>query len=152
MNRVRFDRKEHSMSVWFITGASRGFGLEITRRAPHRGDQVAATARHPGAITEAIPDAGNALLTLLLDVTNASQAAAAVSTAIARFGRIDVLVNDAGRGLLGTVEEVSDAEARAGNVPERLLEMVLRPVGAGRQPMRGAIGGQDRLRPLLPDP
>lgn len=101
------------MSVWFITGASRGFGLEITRRALRRGDQVAATARHPGAITEAIPDAGHALLTLPLDVTNTAQAAAAVSATIARFGRIDVLVNDAGRGLLGAVEEVSDAEARA---------------------------------------
>jgi NAD(P)-dependent dehydrogenase (short-subunit alcohol dehydrogenase family) len=101
------------MSVWFITGASRGFGLEITRQALGRGDQVAATARHPGAITEAIPDAGNDLLALPLDVTNASQAAAAVSATAARFGRIDVLVNDAGRGLLGAVEEVSDAEARA---------------------------------------
>jgi NAD(P)-dependent dehydrogenase (short-subunit alcohol dehydrogenase family) len=59
------------MSVWFITGASRGFGIEITRRALDRGDQVAATARHPEAITQAIPDAGNALPTLPLDVTNA---------------------------------------------------------------------------------
>jgi NAD(P)-dependent dehydrogenase (short-subunit alcohol dehydrogenase family) len=101
------------MTVWFITGASRGLGLEITRRALGRGDQVAATARYPGAITEATPDAGNDLLALPLDVTNASQATAAVSATAARFGRIDVLVNDAGRGLLGAVEEVSDAEARA---------------------------------------
>jgi NAD(P)-dependent dehydrogenase (short-subunit alcohol dehydrogenase family) len=100
------------VSVWFITGASRGFGLEITRRALGRGDQVAATARHPEAITQAIPDAGNALLALPLDVTSAGQAAAAVSATIARFGRIDALVNDAGRGLLGAVEEVSDTEAR----------------------------------------
>jgi NAD(P)-dependent dehydrogenase (short-subunit alcohol dehydrogenase family) len=101
------------MGVWFITGASRGFGLEITRAALGRGDQVAATARHPEAITEAIREPGTALLTLPLDVTDADQAAAAVSAAVARFGRIDSLVNDAGRGLLGAVEEVSDAEARA---------------------------------------
>jgi NADP-dependent 3-hydroxy acid dehydrogenase YdfG len=71
------------MTVWFITGASRGFGIEITRHAVGRGDQVAATARHPEAITEAVPDAGDALLTLPLDVTSAGQAAAAVSATLA---------------------------------------------------------------------
>jgi NAD(P)-dependent dehydrogenase (short-subunit alcohol dehydrogenase family) len=101
------------MSVWFITGASRGFGIEITRQALGRGDQVVATARHPEAIRQAVPDAGDALLPLRLDVTSASRAAAAVSAAVARFGKIDSLVNNAGRGLLGAVEEVSDAEARA---------------------------------------
>ena len=101
------------MSVWFITGASRGFGIEITRQALGRGDQVVATARHPEAIRQAVPDAGDALLSLPLDVTSASRAAAAVSAAVARFGKIDSLVNNAGRGLLGAVEEVSDAQARA---------------------------------------
>jgi NAD(P)-dependent dehydrogenase (short-subunit alcohol dehydrogenase family) len=101
------------MSVWLITGASRGFGLELTRQALDRGDQVAATAGDPNAITRALPDAGSALLPLPLDVTNASQAATTVSTTLSRFGRIDSLINNAGRGLLGAVEEVSDAEARA---------------------------------------
>jgi NAD(P)-dependent dehydrogenase (short-subunit alcohol dehydrogenase family) len=89
------------MNVWFITGASRGFGLEVTRQALGRGDQVAATARHPRAITEAIPDAGDSLLTLPPDVTDAGHTVAAVSAPAERFGRIDWLVNDAGRGLLG---------------------------------------------------
>jgi NADP-dependent 3-hydroxy acid dehydrogenase YdfG len=101
------------MTVWFITGAARGFGIEITRQALSRGDQVVATARHPEAITQALPHTGDALLALPLDVTSAGQAAAAVSAALARFGRIDSLVNNAGRGLLGAVEEVSDVEARA---------------------------------------
>ena len=52
------------MSVWFITGASRGFGIEITRQALGRGDQVVATARHPEAITQAVPDAGDALINI----------------------------------------------------------------------------------------
>jgi NAD(P)-dependent dehydrogenase (short-subunit alcohol dehydrogenase family) len=101
------------MSVWFITGASRGFGLEITRQALARGDQVVATARRPSAISEEIPDAEDALLALQLDVTNPSQAATAVSATLEQFGQIDMLINNAGRGLLGAVEEVSDADARA---------------------------------------
>jgi NAD(P)-dependent dehydrogenase (short-subunit alcohol dehydrogenase family) len=62
--------------VWFITGASRGFGIGITRQALGRGDQVVATARHPEALTQAVPDAGDALLALPLDVTSVGQAAA----------------------------------------------------------------------------
>ena len=81
------------MTVWFITGAARGFGVEITRQALGRGDQVVATARHPETITQKVPDAGDALLAVPLDVTSTGQAAAAVSAAIARFDRIDSLVN-----------------------------------------------------------
>lgn len=101
------------MSVWFITGASRGFGLEIVREALDRGDQVVATARTPESITTAFPEAGEALLALPLDVTDAASVHSAVERAIDRFGRIDVLVNNAGRGLLSAVEEASDAEVRA---------------------------------------
>jgi len=101
------------MSVWFITGASRGFGLEITREALSRGDSVVATARNPQAVQDAIPDGGDRLLAVGLDVGMSEQVTTAVQAAIERFGRIDVLVNNAGRGLVGTVEETSDAEARA---------------------------------------
>lgn len=101
------------MTVWFITGASRGFGLEITREALSRGDSVIATARNPQAVLDALPDGGDRLLAVGLDVSAPEQVSAAVDAAIERFGRIDVLVNNAGRGLVGAVEETSDSEARA---------------------------------------
>jgi len=101
------------MSVWFITGASRGFGLEIAREALSRGHDVVATARDAAAVTAALPDAGDHLLAVPLDVTDEAQARAAAQAAVERFGRIDVLINNAGRGLLGAVEEAGDAEVRA---------------------------------------
>ena len=101
------------MTVWFITGASRGFGLEITKVALERGDSVVATARNPQSVIDALPDAGARLLAVELDVHRPAQITAAVDAAIAKFGRIDVLINNAGRGLLGAVEEASDAAVRA---------------------------------------
>lgn len=101
------------MTVWFITGASRGFGLEIAREALSRGDSVVATARNPQTVLDAIPGGGDRLLAVQLDVAVPAQITDAVDAAIARFGRIDALVNNAGRGLVGAVEETSDAEARA---------------------------------------
>lgn len=101
------------MNVWFITGASRGFGLEITKEALSRGDKVVATARNPQAVLDALPDAGEQLLAVALDVHRPDQIQGAVEEGIARFGRIDVLVNNAGRGLLGAVEEATDEEVRA---------------------------------------
>ena len=101
------------MNTWFITGASRGFGLEITKEALSRGDKVVATARNPQAVLDALPDSGEQLLAVALDVHRPDQITGAVDEAIARFGRIDVLVNNAGRGLLGAVEEATDDEVRA---------------------------------------
>ena len=101
------------MTVWFITGASRGFGAEIVEKALADGHQVVATARNPKSITERFPDAGDALVAAAADVTDEAQIAAAVEAGLSAFGRIDVVVNNAGRGLLGAVEEASDEAARA---------------------------------------
>ncbi|WP_409436109.1 oxidoreductase [Mycobacterium sp. SMC-14] len=100
------------MSVWFITGASRGFGLQIARDLLDRGHQVVATARDAATVTESLGENDN-VLAVALDVTDETQARQAVQTAVDRFGRIDVLINNAGRGLLGAVEEATDAEVRA---------------------------------------
>lgn len=99
------------MKTWFITGASRGFGLLIAKVALARGDNVIATARQPQSIITAL-DNHPSVLALPLDVTDEAAAFSAVDQAIARFGRIDVLVNNAGYGLLGAVEEATADEVR----------------------------------------
>lgn len=97
------------MKVWFITGASRGFGALIAEKALEAGDAVVATARNPKHIVERLGEHEN-LLPVALDVTHEPQAQAAVNLALQRFGRIDILVNNAGYGLLGAVEEASAEE------------------------------------------
>jgi len=97
------------MKTWLITGASRGFGALIAKRALEVGDNVVATARNPQTIVDALGGHAN-LLALPLDVTNEPQALEAAAAAVKRFGRIDVLVNNAGFGLLGAVEEATAEE------------------------------------------
>ena len=92
--------------VWFITGASTGFGKVLAAKLAQDGQQVVATARKPEQITTH----GDNVLALELDVTKQPTIDAAVSAAIARFGRIDVLVNNAGYGLVGAIEEPTEAE------------------------------------------
>lgn len=93
--------------VWLITGASRGMGLEITRSLLEAGHRVVATARRPDAIKEGLGADNENLLALALDVTDPAQGEAAASAAVAQFGRIDVLVNNAGYGQLGWFENLS---------------------------------------------
>ena len=100
------------MSVWMITGGGRGLGLEIARSALAAGEQVAVAARRPEQLPQDVRDHHNAFA-VRLDVTDAEQIALAVTDVVDRFGSIDVLVNNAGRGLLGALEEITDAEARA---------------------------------------
>jgi NAD(P)-dependent dehydrogenase (short-subunit alcohol dehydrogenase family) len=99
------------MKTWFITGATRGLGAELARYALDHGDNVVATGRSTAAISETL-GSSDRLLVAVLDVTREDDARAAVAAACGRFGRIDVLVNNAGRGLIGAIEETSDAEAR----------------------------------------
>jgi NAD(P)-dependent dehydrogenase (short-subunit alcohol dehydrogenase family) len=99
--------------TWFITGTSRGFGREWTKAALERGDRVAATARDTSALDDLKADHGEKLLALALDVTDRDAAFGAVRQAHDHFGRLDVVVNNAGYGHFGMVEEISEAEARA---------------------------------------
>ncbi len=101
------------MKTWFITGTSRGFGREWAEAALERGDRVAATARDVRSLDPLVEQYGDAVLPLALDVTDREAVLVAVAEAHARFGRLDVVVNNAGYGLFGMVEEISEAEARA---------------------------------------
>lgn len=97
--------------VWMITGASRGIGARIAEAALAQGDAVVATARTAASVEKRLGQS-EALLSLPLDVTDEAQARHAVGAALERFGRIDVLVNNAGYGLLGAVEESTADEVR----------------------------------------
>jgi NADP-dependent 3-hydroxy acid dehydrogenase YdfG len=99
--------------VWFITGSSRGFGRIWTEAALKRGDKVAATARKLESIADFSEKYGQNVLTLALDVTNAGQVKAAVAEAHAHFGRLDIVLNNAGYSLVGTIEEAGADEVRA---------------------------------------
>jgi NAD(P)-dependent dehydrogenase (short-subunit alcohol dehydrogenase family) len=102
-----------SGKVWFITGSSKGFGRVWAEAALSRGDRVAATARDAKTLQPLVDRFGDKVAAIALDVTDKAAVAAAIKTAHAKFGRLDVVINNAGYGLFGTVEEVSEAEARA---------------------------------------
>jgi NAD(P)-dependent dehydrogenase (short-subunit alcohol dehydrogenase family) len=98
--------------TWFITGASRGFGREWTIAALERGDKVAATARDSSTLDDLVEKHGDAMLPLRLDVTDRAAGFAAVAQAHEHFGRLDVVVNNAGYGQFGFLEELSEQELR----------------------------------------
>ncbi len=102
-----------SQKVWFLTGASRGFGSIWAHAALQQGDKVAATARSLESLAGLREKYGENVLTLVLDVTRPEQAQAAVAQAHDRFGRLDIVVNNAGYPLIGTIEEASADDVRA---------------------------------------
>ena len=98
--------------VWFITGTSRGFGREWAIAALERGDKVAGTARDTATLDDLVDKYGDALLPIELDVTDREADFAAVRQAHDHFGRLDIVVNNAGYGHFGFIEELSEQEAR----------------------------------------
>jgi NAD(P)-dependent dehydrogenase (short-subunit alcohol dehydrogenase family) len=136
-----------SERVWFITGASSGFGLTIAEAALERGDSIVATSRSVDAIEL---EEGERVARVSLDVTDGKQRDAAVAAAVERFGRIDVLVNNAGRTQVGAVEETTDSELRDlfelhFFAPVELTKAVLphmREQGGGAIVQMSSVGGQ----------
>lgn len=99
--------------VWFITGSTRGFGRELVKAALDAGDTVAATARRPEQLADLVDIYGDRILPVPLDVTDAAAAIRAIATAQERFGRIDVVVNNAGYANVAPIETGDDADFRA---------------------------------------
>ena len=99
--------------TWFVTGASRGFGRNWVVAALERGDRVAATARKVETLSDLVAKYGDRIVPLTLDVTDRDACFAAVEQAQKKLGRLDIVVNNAGFGLFGMIEEVTEAQARA---------------------------------------
>ncbi|WP_410636289.1 oxidoreductase [Amycolatopsis sp. cmx-4-83] len=136
--------------VWLITGCSAGFGREIALAALAAGDRVLATARQPETLADLQERGGDRVRTAALDVTDEGQVDAAVKTALAAFGRIDVVVNNAGNGSVGAVEELTMGELRglldvmffgAVAVTKAVLPH-LRAQGSGTVVQISSMGGQ----------
>lgn len=102
-----------STKVWFITGASRGFGRVWTEAALKRGDRVVATARNPETLGELVSVYGDAVLALPLEVTDRDAVFDAVGRAHRHFGRLDIILSNAGYGYMGAIEELEPEQAKA---------------------------------------
>jgi NAD(P)-dependent dehydrogenase (short-subunit alcohol dehydrogenase family) len=99
--------------VWFITGSSRGLGLSLAEAVLANGDRLVATARHPEKLNELVQRFGDQVLPLSLDVTDPRAAEKAIATAVATFGRIDVVVNNAGYANVASIEDMPEEDFRA---------------------------------------
>jgi NAD(P)-dependent dehydrogenase (short-subunit alcohol dehydrogenase family) len=138
-----------SSKVWFITGTSSGFGRVWTEAALKRGDKVVATARNVGEIDELVKVYGEAILVLPLDVTDREAVFGAVAQAHRHFGRLDVIVSNAGYGYMGAIEELEPEQAKASfdtNVFGTLWVIqavlpILRAQGSGHVFTVSSIGG-----------
>jgi len=137
------------MKHWFITGANRGLGRAFALAALERGDRVAATARNAGGLADLTAQFGDAVVPLVLDVTDRAACFAVVAQASAALGRLDVVVNNAGYGLFGMVEELSEAQMRDQmevnffglfHMTQAVLP-VLRAQGAGHIVQISTVGG-----------
>ncbi|CAM3520504.1 SDR family oxidoreductase [Mycolicibacterium frederiksbergense] len=136
--------------TWIITGASRGFGRAIAERALEAGDSVLAAVREPRAVAELAERYPDRLAVTAFDARKASQVGGVVEAALQRFGRVDVLVNNAGRGIIGAAEEVPDADLREALdlhlfVPAALVRAVLptmRTQGRGTIIQMSSQGGR----------
>ena len=136
--------------VWLITGSSRGIGRALAEAVLASGDNLVATARNPGQLSDLSERYGGQVLTLALDVTDETAAAAAVEAGVKRFGRIDVLVNNAGYGNVGSIEDTSLADFRAqietnlfGTViMSKAVIALMRGQGAGHIIQFSSVGGR----------
>jgi len=138
------------IQTWFITGTSSGFGRAFAEYALAQGHRVVATARRPEALADLVAMAPERVLALALDVTAPKAPAAAIREAVQRFDRIDVLINNAGYGIVGALEETPDAELRAlfdtnlfgALAVTRAVLPVMRAQGAGAIVNMSSLGGQ----------
>ncbi len=103
----------NNSQIWFVTGASKGLGLALTQELLQAGHRVAATSRDEAALTGAVSAQTDNFLPLAMDLSDEKSVADAIAKTVEKWGRVDVVVNNAGYGQLGTLEELSDAEARA---------------------------------------
>src|SRR5438309_2104112 len=143
-----------NQKIWFITGAARGMGVDFAKAALAAGHAVVATGRDTDAVAKAVGESDD-LLVVKLDVTNGADAEAAVRAAVNRFGRIDVLVNNAGNFFAGYFEDYADRTAeqlkwwqaqsgKQGGDPAKLARALV-TIASEAQPPRRFIAGADAI-------